>query len=202
MASISFIRYEELSDPINSSTSNTCSESPILTLNLDTDGFLGKLGKIIFIQPNVNNRLISVFTKANTHVNTYGEQLINNKLVVNNDIVWLSSQLNPNDNGIYQVSDFDWTFLTSISETTIIDLGASAFDPINKIDISRNIIVDTHGLDLNKIGMYSITYYIMNSMGILVSKKRKIVVKQDLASISPVGGYRTIEYNIAMDDIR
>lgn len=197
LVSIKFIRY--LTDKsVSYSLGNTnCYVKPTIQLVYDTDGASGKYGSIMsVIPPNVYMTYLNIYLKhnANFDFNVGGEVVLDTISLLSGDLVWLSNQIESSENGIYLVSSGAWTFVQAVDSNTFIDLGARATDQIDG-NISRNIVIDQH-ITFGKSGFYSITYYALNSLGILSKTIRKVKILTSTASISPSDSYRVTDYLI------
>jgi len=197
LVSIKLIRY--ITDQqVSYSLGNTnCYVKPTIQLVYDTDGASGKYGSIMGVIPaNVYMEYLNIYLKHNSNFDfsVGGEVTLNNVKLITGDLVWLSNQTVSGENGIYTVSETAWTFVKAVDSNTFIDLGARATDQVDG-DISRNIVIDQH-IKFGKTGFYSITYYILNSLGILSKIIRKVKILTSSASISPSDAYKITDYSI------
>lgn len=203
LVSIQLIRYLTDKSVSYSLGNNNCYVKPTIQLVYDTDGASGKYGSIMsVIPPNVYMSYTPIYLKHNSNFNFNigGEVILDNVSLKTGDLVWLSNQTQSTENGIYTVSSGSWTFKKEVDSNTFIDLGARSTDQIDG-NISRNIIVD-QSINFGTTGFYSITYYILNSLGILSKAIRKVKILSSTASISPSNSYRITDYLIksAVDD--
>ena len=200
MATTEIIRF--LRDDIGQTrpSDTSCNYSPIIKLINDVDGPRGKYGNIMTVAPNAAIEYEHVILKYNYYVDiaTGGEIALDGFQLLDGDHVWLAAQLNPTTDGIYIVRTGAWEFYKAVTDTVFVDLGATATDSKDG-NITRNIVIDHSTLNFSVTGFYSITYYSMNSAGILVSKVRKVKVVPENASISPVPGYSITNYTINTD---
>lgn len=197
LTTIQFIRYLTDKSVSYSIGNSTCYVKPTIQLVYDSDGASGKYGSIMNVMPlNIYKSYLYINLKYNSNFvyTTGGEIVLDNVNLVTGDLVWLSNQSNQNENGIYRVSASTWTFVQVVDTNTFIDLGARAIDQIDG-DITRNIVISQE-INFGKSGFYSITYYILNSLGILSKTTRKVKVLASNASISPIDSYRITDYLI------
>lgn len=200
MASGQIIRY--LSNDVTNTSPNetSCNYAPIISLVYDSDGARGKYGNIMSVTPNAILNYEFVLLKYDYHVDivTGGELLLNDFQLITGDHVWLNAQINPTQNGIYEVRDTSWIFIREVTPSVFVDLGARASDTIDG-DLTRNIVVDYSSINFTETGFYSITYQVINSSGILSQKTRKVKVSPSTASISPVPGIKITQYDITAE---
>lgn len=187
MATTYIIRYET-EQAVDANIGNKdCRVKPYIRLVYDTDGPSGKFGIIQTVcPPNVNIQYVQVFLKYNQNFDysVGGEVELNGVQLQAGDKVWLANQSVPAENGIYIVNSSAWTFNRAVTDEVFVDLGAIATDQIDG-DLTRNIVT-SYDIDFNTTGFYTITYYVVNSLGVLSKVSRKIRVMQCSASIVPV----------------
>lgn len=176
---------------------NKCYVKPTLQLVYDVDGISGKFGKVMNVIPsNPYMTYIQVYLKHNANFdwNTGGLVSLDSIDLIDGDLVWLSNQTVSADNGIYIVRSSTWEFLQDVTSDTFVDLGARATDQVDG-NINRNIIID-HNINFGISGFYSITYYVINSLGILSTATRKVKILGASASITPIDSYKITDYKI------
>ena len=197
LSTIQLIRYLTDKSVSYSIGNSTCYVKPTIQLVYDTDGASGKYGSIMNVMPpNIYKSYLYINLKYNSNFvyTTGGEIVLDNVNLLTGDLVWLSNQTIQSENGIYRVSTTAWTFVQPVDINTFIDLGARATDQVDG-DITRNIVI-SQNINFGKSGFYSITYYILNSLGILSKTTRKVKVLSSSASISPIDSYRITDYLI------
>src|SRR5574343_1935828 len=145
------------------------------------------------IPPNVYMTYLNIYLKHNAdfYFSVGGEVVLDNISLRIGDLVWLSNQSESSENGIYMVDSGAWTPVPVVDKNTFIDLGARATDQIDG-NITRNIIIDQN-ITFGKTGFYSITYYVLNSLGILSKAIRKVKILASTASISPSDSYKVTD---------
>lgn len=214
--SLPFFRYTSDVGPNQNLGNLKCTSKPTMALVFDSDGPGGKYGATMFVTPpNPNMQYIQVYLKYNYQFNWQvgGEVTLGNVKLLSGDLVYLAGQQIPIEDGIYEVQTGPWTFYSAVNENTFVDLGARSYDIIDG-NLSRDIITDM-GVDFSIPGVYAITYYSMNSMGVLSSVQRHVDVlsqitvdiggingnptptnKVVVGSISPGNGYWVTNYEI------
>lgn len=168
-----------------------------IRLNYDSDGINGKFGKIQSFIKNPSNEYIQIKLKYNSNFDWYagGEVTLNEKQLVENEMVYLAGQTNPLENGIYVVKTGTWEYYRSITNDLLIDLGAEVYDSVDG-DLTPFITTKSSELDLNTIGFQTIYYYCVNSRGTLFKTIRKIRVIEPDSSIVPVNTFKISNYEI------
>ena len=216
-SSTPFIRYSSTVGPDQNIGNLYCTSKPTMNLVFDSDGPGGKYGATMLVNPpNPNIQYIQVYLKYNYQFNwsTGGEVTLNGVKLITGDKVYLSGQQISVENGIYTVSTGSWVYLQAVTPNTFVDLGARAYDVIDG-DISREILTEM-GVDFGTVGMYTITYYSMNSLGVMNSVQRIVNVLAQTTvdiggingnpsptnivitgSISPADGYWVTDYQIS-----
>jgi len=196
----------------------TCYTKPSIWLIYDEDGAKGDFGAIMKVcPPNANIDYEQVFLKYNENFNitsTTNKLILNDIILIDGDKIWLSNQLNSSENGLYYIIDtieiidpnsttddidniihnFTVNFYRTVDDTVFVDLAVRAYDTVDG-DLSRQIITEQN-INFDKIGFYTINYYVLNSQGILSTEKRKVKIIECNASIAPTGSIIISDYLI------
>ena len=170
---------------------------PFIYLVYDTDGALGKFGRIMNFNINPSMEYVQVRLKYNFNFDwvTGGETTLSGVELLDGDLVYLSNQSVSSENGIYIVRTGTWDFDKVVDSDVFVDLGARARDDIDG-DLTREIITYAPTLDFSTVGFYTINYYVVNSAGILSKTIRKVKVLEEGASIVPTDTYKITDYQI------
>ena len=197
MASTELIRYVTDQATSKSLGNNTCYTKPSIWLVYDSEGAKGDYGYIMkMCPPSFDIEYEQVFIKyeENFDITTGGEVELDNIQLTDGDKVWLSNQSIEAENGIYYVRAGTWELYRVVDDTVFVDLGARAYDAVDG-DLSREIITEQN-INFGEVGFYTITYYVLNSQGILSTVKRKLKVVECNASIVPTDSYAITDYLI------
>jgi len=197
MASTELIRYVTDQATSKSLGNNTCYTKSSIWLVYDSEGAKGDYGYIMkMCPPSFDIEYEQVFIKyeENFDITTGGEVELDNIQLTDGDKVWLSNQSIEAENGIYYVRAGAWELYRVVDDTVFVDLGARAYDAVDG-DLSREIITEQN-INFGEVGFYTITYYVLNSQGILSTVKRKLKVVECNASIVPTDSYAITDYLI------
>jgi len=214
--SLPFFRYTSDVGPDQNLGNLKCTSKPSMSLVFDSDGAGGKYGATMYVTPpNANMQYLQVYLKYNYQFDwrVGGDVTLSNAKLLTGDLVYLAGQQVPSEDGVYIVQSGPWTFYTAVTPNIFIDLGARSYDIIDG-NLSRDIITDM-GVNFGVPGVYTITYYSMNSMGVLSFVQRHVNVlsqvtvdiggidgnpiptnKVVIGSISPGDGYWITDYQV------
>jgi len=197
MAELDFIIYRTDQDASLSKGNEECARKATLTLVYDDDGARGDYGRVQTVIVNPDMIYEQVFLKYNTSFDwiTGGEVTLDGIELLDGDHVYLAGQTISLEDGIYIVRAGTWDFYKSVTDDVFIDLGARAVDEVDG-DLSREILTYKPDLDFSEVGFYSIHYYVVNSIGVLSSKFRKVKVIKLGASIVATGSFKISDYEI------
>lgn len=199
MGSGKIIKYVSTESTSLSKGNTTCHTKPVIRLNYDIVGNKGSFGFMMNGTVNSYTEYLQIFMKYDTYfdVSVGGEVTLNNESLKSGDIVWLTNQGSGGTNGLYFVETNEWTYYRPVTIDLFIDLGARSTDSIDG-DISRNIVT-SHNIIFGTVGIYTITYYSLNSHGILSTISRKIKLTETSASLVSTDSYAISDYKITAD---
>jgi hypothetical protein len=93
------------------------------------------------------------------------------------------------------MADDSWVFYKAVNSNIFIDLGSRAVDEVDG-NLTRDIITYKPDLKFDEVGFYSIYYYVVNSIGTLSTKFRKVKVIKSSSSMVPTGSFKITDYQI------
>ena len=188
--SLPFFRYTSDVGPDQNIGNIYCTSKPSMSLVFDSDGPGGKYGATMIVTPpNPNMQYLQVYLKYNFTFDwqTGGEVTLDNIKLQAGDLVYLSAQQVPTQNGVYTVTAGPWIFYEAVTPNVFIDLGARSYDIVDG-NITREIITDM-GVNFGVPGVYQINYYSMNSLNVLSFVTRQVnVLAQETIDVGGING--------------